>query len=166
MQLFQKQSAPWKRIVEIHIEKLIYTLKAFVDEALEEIVGSHGSGNTTNTILSTCVDPFFDKKEDLLSDKLGEVMRQYKEGYALPLDTDLQETLGRTIAKRTTPQAGNLAISGQQTNVTTVSSAAHWHGVGVIFDGMQTFYDASLAHLVSKYRGQLSLDLVCLATIH
>ncbi|KAF5502514.1 Interferon-induced GTP-binding protein MxE [Colletotrichum aenigma] len=66
MPLFQKQSAPWKRIVEIHIEKLIYTLKAFVDEALEEIIGSHGSSNTTNTILSTCVDTFFDKKEDLL----------------------------------------------------------------------------------------------------
>lgn len=153
MQLLQKQSAPWKRIVEIRIKKVIDAVKAFVDEVLEEIVGSHGSSSTTSTILSTRVDPFFDKKEQLLSDKLEELLRPYKEGYALPLDTDFQETLGRTVAKRTTPQIGNLAISGQQTNVTTISSAAHWHVADVIFEAMQTFYDVSLAHLVSKYRG-------------
>ncbi|KAJ0275001.1 hypothetical protein COL940_009059 [Colletotrichum noveboracense] len=73
MQLFQKQSATWKRIVEIHNEKVMDAVKAFVDEALEEIVGSHSS------IRSTYVDPFFDKKEELLSDKLEELLRPYKE---------------------------------------------------------------------------------------
>ncbi|KAK2778928.1 MFS monocarboxylate [Colletotrichum kahawae] len=144
MQLFQKQSAPWKRIVEFHIEKVMDTVKTFVDEALEEIVGPHGSSSTTSTILSTCVDPFFDKKEDLLSEKLGELLRPYKEGYALPLETDFREALERKIAKRTTPQAGEVAVSAQQSHLAAIPPVSHWNGAYVIFHTMETFYDSAL----------------------
>ncbi|KAF3806963.1 hypothetical protein GCG54_00007215, partial [Colletotrichum gloeosporioides] len=48
--------------------------------------------------------------------------------FALPLDTDFREALGRKTAKRTAPQAGDLAVSAQRSHLTSVPPLSHWNG--------------------------------------
>ncbi|KAF0315140.1 dynamin family protein [Colletotrichum asianum] len=56
MQLCQKQSTPWKRIVEIRIEKVMDTVKAFVDEAFEEISALRTfTDNVINLAIESCL---------------------------------------------------------------------------------------------------------------
>lgn len=100
IQLFQKQASPWRRIAEFHIDRVTVIAKSFVDELFRHIVGSPSTNPTTEAILTTCVDPFFGKKEELLKGKLDELLRPYTQGYALPLDADLHKTLGRKSAER------------------------------------------------------------------
>ncbi|KAH7154327.1 putative dynamin GTPase [Fusarium sp. MPI-SDFR-AT-0072] len=63
MQLFKQQSAPWRGIAESHVKLVTTVAKAFVDQVFEYVVGSPRTNRTTEAILSTCVDPFFDEKE-------------------------------------------------------------------------------------------------------
>jgi GTPase SAR1 family protein len=100
IQLFQKQASPWRRIAEFHIDRVTFVAKAFVDELFKYIVGPPGTNRTTEAILTTYVDPFFDKKEEILRNKLDELLRPYVQGYALPLDADLRITLSKKSAER------------------------------------------------------------------
>ncbi|KAL9562148.1 hypothetical protein ACKAV7_013692 [Fusarium commune] len=65
MQLFKQQSAPWRGIAESHVKLVTTVAKAFVDQVFEYVVGSPRTNRTTEAILSTCVDPFFDEKEKM-----------------------------------------------------------------------------------------------------
>lgn len=88
IQLFKRQADPWKKIAKFHIERVSLVAKAFVDEVFKHVVGAPTMTSTTEAILSTCVDPFFDEKERLLESKLEELLRPYSQGFALPLDAD------------------------------------------------------------------------------
>ncbi|KAH7122018.1 P-loop containing nucleoside triphosphate hydrolase protein [Dactylonectria estremocensis] len=98
MQLFKKQAAPWKAIAKFHISCVTLVAKAFVDALFKHIVGSPSTNSTTEAILSTCVDLFFEEKEKLLLEKLEELLKPYSQGYAVPLDSDFYSSLSwRTI---------------------------------------------------------------------
>ncbi|KAF5982772.1 GTP-binding protein [Fusarium bulbicola] len=96
MQLFKEQAAPWRGIVESHVKLVMTVTKAFVDQVFEYVVGSPQTNRTTEAILSTCVDPFFDKKEKVLQEKIDELLRPYVQGYALPLDFLFYEMLSKS----------------------------------------------------------------------
>ncbi|KAF7556976.1 hypothetical protein G7Z17_g1042 [Cylindrodendrum hubeiense] len=102
IQLFKEEAAPWKGIAEFHISCVTLVVKAFVDELFKHIVGSPETNGTTEAILSTCVDPFFEDKATLLREKLQELLRPYVEGYATPLDSDFYDTLSRKSKDRFT----------------------------------------------------------------
>ncbi|RSL87114.1 hypothetical protein CEP51_002440 [Fusarium floridanum] len=100
IQLFKKQAAPWKEIAECHIRQVIDIAKAFVDDLFSHVAGPPGINRTTEAILTTCVDPFFEEKEKLLQDKLEELLRPYVEGYALPSDVDFYSSLSQRTMSR------------------------------------------------------------------
>ncbi|KAJ3531839.1 hypothetical protein NM208_g8704 [Fusarium decemcellulare] len=86
IQLFKKQAAPWEDIAKFHVRRVTLAAKAFVDELFKHVIGPAHTNQTTEAILSTCVDPFFSEKERILDEKLQELLRPYSVGYALPLD--------------------------------------------------------------------------------
>ncbi|KAK2039836.1 hypothetical protein LZ31DRAFT_558404 [Colletotrichum somersetense] len=129
--LFQEQSQPWQGLAKAHLVKVMDVVKAFVDDAFEHIIGPSRSTSTTRAILSTYVDQFFDEKEQMLAAKLKEVLRPFKEGYALPLDDDFHEAMQDTIAKR-----------GKDSKKS--SNRSNEFGIESIIDTMLTFYDMSL----------------------
>ncbi|KAL2679187.1 hypothetical protein Neosp_009950 [[Neocosmospora] mangrovei] len=100
IQLFKKQATPWKEIAECHIRQVIDIAKAFVDDLFSHVAGPPGINRTTEAILTTCVDPFFEEKEKLLQDKLEELLRPYLEGYALPSDVDFYSSLSQRAMNR------------------------------------------------------------------
>ncbi|KAG7405219.1 Interferon-induced GTP-binding protein Mx3 [Fusarium oxysporum f. sp. rapae] len=81
MQLFKQQSAPWRGIAESHVKLVTTVAKAFVDQVFEYVVGSPRTNRTTEAILSTCVDPFFDEKEKVLQEKINELLRPYTKSW-------------------------------------------------------------------------------------
>ncbi|WAO92148.1 Hypothetical protein NCS54_00964200 [Fusarium falciforme] len=100
IQLFKRQATPWKEIAECHIRQVIDIAKAFVDDLFSHVAGPPGINRTTEAILTTCVDPFFEEKEKLLQDKLEELLRPYVEGYALPPDVDFYGSLSQRAMSR------------------------------------------------------------------
>ncbi|KAF5623944.1 interferon-regulated resistance GTP-binding protein [Fusarium tjaetaba] len=96
MQLFKQQAAPWRGIAESHVKLVTTVAKAFVDQVFEYVVGSPRTNRTTEAILSTCVDPFFDEKEKELQKKIDELLRPYVQGYALPLDLLFYDMMSKT----------------------------------------------------------------------
>ncbi|KAF4436682.1 interferon-regulated resistance GTP-binding [Fusarium acutatum] len=96
MQLFKQQAAPWRGIAESHVKLVTTVAKAFVDQVFEYVVGSPRTNRTTEAILSTCVDPFFDEKEKVLQEKIDELLRPYVQGYALPLDLLFYDMLSKS----------------------------------------------------------------------
>ncbi|KAK1962852.1 hypothetical protein LY78DRAFT_220912 [Colletotrichum sublineola] len=144
IQLFQKQAQPWQKISEVHLDKVVGVVKAFVDEAFEHIIGPSSSSSTTSAILSTSVDQFFDEKEKVLSAKLKEILRPFKEGYALPLDADFHEAMKKNIAERTAAQnkGGDGSDLGSESGI--ASYDGNDFGIERVVDTMQTFYDMAL----------------------
>lgn len=143
IQLFQKQAEPWKCVAEFHLGEVINVVKVFVDEVFEHIIGPPSSSSTTVAISSTLVDSFFDEKEELLSSKLKELLRPFKEGYALPLDADFQEAMEKTAAERAATQAEGGSHMEPQKAMTIFSQRRNDFGIEHIVDTMQTFYDVS-----------------------
>ncbi|KAK7429808.1 hypothetical protein QQZ08_003653 [Neonectria magnoliae] len=88
IQLFQKQSAPWKKIAEYHLNQITVVTMAFVDEVFTYIMRPSESNFATEVVLRNCVDEFFDRKEKVLQKKLEELLRPYVMGYAFPLDSE------------------------------------------------------------------------------
>ncbi|KAH7146183.1 P-loop containing nucleoside triphosphate hydrolase protein [Dactylonectria macrodidyma] len=100
IQLFQKQAAPWKLIAEHHIRQVLIVTKAFVDELFAFLIGPPDQNKTTEAILRTCVDEFYNEKETLLQQKLTELIRPYSEGFAFPLDADFHNNACKTSMDR------------------------------------------------------------------
>ncbi|KAH0428256.1 hypothetical protein CcaCcLH18_09146 [Colletotrichum camelliae] len=153
VQLFQRQSKPWEAVARVHLEKVTAVVKVFVDEAFEHVAGPLGACSTTSTILSTCVDPFFDAREKILEKKLRELLRPLQEGYALPLDVDFQEAMDRRISDRGFEDASD---NSDDDNLEEDNSDGSVHsradlprrrnefGTGRAIETMQTFYDMAL----------------------
>ncbi|KAK2596470.1 hypothetical protein N8I77_013359 [Diaporthe amygdali] len=144
MQLFQRQSKPWERIAQVHHEEVTKVVRVFVDEAFEHIVGPPSSNNTTDAILSTFVNSFFNEKERLLSVKLEELLRPFKEGYARPLDADFQEAIGKAAAERTAAPSESGTNLEEQRGVAILSQPSDDFETERIIHTMQTFYDMAL----------------------
>ncbi|OHF03213.1 dynamin family protein [Colletotrichum orchidophilum] len=153
MPLFQRQSKPWEAVARLHLKKVIVMVKAFVDQAFEHVAGPLGTCSTTSTILSTCVDPFFDAKEEILENKLRELLRPVQEGYALPLDADFQEAMDGRKSDRDFEDASGDSDSnnasddsseGSQHTGTDLSHRRNEFGTGQAIETMQTFYDMAL----------------------
>ncbi|KAL9575852.1 hypothetical protein ACKAV7_000015 [Fusarium commune] len=104
MQLFQNQAAPWKQIAQFHVDTVATVAKAFVDQLFKHVVGSPQNNSTTEAILATCVDPFFEEKEELLRDKINELLRPYSQGFSLPVDIEFYGALSQKTTSRVANQ--------------------------------------------------------------
>ncbi|WYZ39993.1 hypothetical protein EsH8_IV_000334 [Colletotrichum jinshuiense] len=144
IQLFQRQAKPWQRIAELHLEKVTNDVKVFVDEAIEHAVGPLRSTSTTAAIFSTYVDDFFDEREQLLSSKLKEILRPFKEGYVLPVDGGFPEAMENTAAERATDKTESGSDLDQKKDIIIFSQSSNDFGIKRIVDTMQNFYDVSL----------------------
>lgn len=122
IRLFQDQATPWKRIAEFHIDQVVVVAKAFVDELFGHVVGPLTTNPTTEAILSTCVDPFFAKKEMLLREKLDELLRPYTEGYAVPLDIEFHQNLSARSTSRLKDSIINSELENQMSSASTSSN--------------------------------------------
>ncbi|OAA37037.1 Dynamin, GTPase domain protein [Metarhizium rileyi] len=118
MHLFQEQAAPWESIARFHINRVTLVAKAFVDELFQHIIGPPENNATTEAILSTQVDEFFQKKEGLLEDKLAELLRPYQQGYALPLDSEFRRLETSRVVNHLLDKIQDMADAGDLENVT------------------------------------------------
>jgi GTPase SAR1 family protein len=82
--LFKTQSAPWETIAQQHLDYVVSATKEFVHRVFRHVTGADDA--TLNAILHDCVDTFFTDKEDILRDKLREIITPYKDGHGPPLD--------------------------------------------------------------------------------
>ncbi|KAF6804389.1 dynamin family protein [Colletotrichum sojae] len=129
VQLFQRQSKPWEEVARLHLENVTAVVKDFVDQAFEHVAGPMGTCSTTSAILSTCVDLFFDERQEILENKLQELLRPFQEGYALPLDADFQEAMDYDSS-----DGSQHALERRRSDFVT----------GRVIEKMQTFYDMAL----------------------
>ncbi|TEA13622.1 Interferon-induced GTP-binding protein MxE [Colletotrichum sidae] len=144
IQLFQKQAQPWQRIAETHLKLVTGVAESFVEEALEHTVGRPGSDSTTGAILSYFVGPFFQGKERLLADKLEELLRPFKEGFAFPLDSEFHEALEMSKAdKKAASVLGTLPPKSQEKILFSVPTKREFSTDRVV-ETMQIFYDMAL----------------------
>ncbi|KAL3605291.1 hypothetical protein FPOAC2_00234 [Fusarium poae] len=104
MQLFKSQAAPWKRIAEFHVETVMSVARTFVDHLVQRIVGSPQNDSNTEAILTTIVDPWFEEKEELLQEKIDELLWPYLTGYSLPVDIDFYRASSQQSTTRATNQ--------------------------------------------------------------
>ncbi|EFQ25703.1 dynamin family protein [Colletotrichum graminicola] len=144
IQLFQKQSEPWGYIAEKHVGHVSVAAKAFVDQIFEHVIGPSSKNNTTDAILSTCVDPFFEKRDETLAEKVKEILRPFKQGYAMPLDADFQEAMEARMAGRTAGQGEWVDNTSFSLGRTNEPQSTKEFGTDRIIDTMQTFYDMAL----------------------
>lgn len=161
IQLFKEQAQPWKKVAEIHIRKVTTVAKAFVDEIFTHILGEPATNRTTESILATCVDPFFEEREQSLQNKLEELLKPYVQGFALPLDMDFYDayTQDRTNKLATQTHAilqNNPGLStpekGSEPTLEMVHEAISSgedsirdeFGVETVIDMMMLYYDVSL----------------------
>lgn len=88
-QFFKKQAEPWRKIAGFHLKQVLDVSKNIVDCLFEYVVG--GDLDTTRAILKGCADPFFERKETLLEEKLQEIIRPYTTGYSLALESEFRK---------------------------------------------------------------------------
>ncbi|KAK7424478.1 hypothetical protein QQX98_000443 [Neonectria punicea] len=161
IQLFQKQSAPWKKIAEYHLNQITVVTKAFVDEVFTYIMGPPESNIATEVVLRNCVDVFFDRKEKVMQEKLEELLRPYVMGYAFPLDSEFH----RIASRKSQDRFANRIVNGiekdhpelfddkpkQKLNRSIIQMAISnsWDlddgefGTDKIVDMMQSYYEVS-----------------------
>ncbi|KAM0365295.1 hypothetical protein ACHAPZ_004226 [Fusarium culmorum] len=107
MQLFKSQAAPWRQIAEFHVDTVISIARAFVDQLFKHLVGSPQNDSTIEAILTIHVDPWFEGKEELLREKIDELLWPYLTGYSLPVDVEFHHALSqRSITPVATEQVG------------------------------------------------------------
>jgi hypothetical protein len=104
--LFQEQTKQWEPLAAQHLEKVLSTVRDFVEQAVIEATGPSNE-RARAAILSIHVEPFFEVKRKVLSARLKEILRPFKESYAMALDVDfleaMQDTANRRIRQTLTP---------------------------------------------------------------
>lgn len=153
LRLFQRQSHKWGDIAQHHIEMVTTSARLFVEKAMEYLIGAAETDHTTDAILRTIVDDFFEEREDVLKEKLEELVRPYREAYALPVDGDF-------IALKTVKSIARQKkeIMDQYCEVPPSASSAETLGMllagvsgrkegefapGGVLDAMETYYEVS-----------------------
>ncbi|CAG9998793.1 unnamed protein product [Clonostachys byssicola] len=114
-EIFREQAKPWRGISQSHIERVTSLVKAFVDAVFVHLLGSLDDVEMTKTILTTIVDPWFEKKERTLQEKLVELLQPYDEGHAALLDIEFDTAFSNISAKRVANRMfipANLSLQG------------------------------------------------------
>ncbi|KAL2020342.1 hypothetical protein VTK56DRAFT_8570 [Thermocarpiscus australiensis] len=110
LQLFKKQAKPWKDIAWTHLRQVLKVSQEFVEEAFAHIIGADET--TLRAVLRDCVDPFFVEREELLREKLLELLLPYEKGYGLPLEDEfsvkMEEKTLRRLAGRLVDRLGEV----------------------------------------------------------
>ncbi|KAK3311610.1 P-loop containing nucleoside triphosphate hydrolase protein [Chaetomium strumarium] len=98
LQLFKKQAKPWKDIAWTHLRQVLKVSQKFVEEAFAHIIGADET--TLRAVLSDCVDPFFVEREELLREKLVQLLLPYEKGYGLPLEDEFSVKMEEKTLRR------------------------------------------------------------------
>lgn len=109
-QLFKMQAKPWGGIADFYLDLVINFAKSYVEDLFIHIIGA--AKQTTNAVLVTYVETFFDDKRKVLKDKLQEILRPYVAGYGPALDAEFHATISSRTAAR---DAGRLASLLEET---------------------------------------------------
>ncbi|KAM7201104.1 P-loop containing nucleoside triphosphate hydrolase protein [Rhypophila sp. PSN 637] len=128
--LFKKQVSPWQGIATRHIQLVMDGVREFIDELLNHAVVD---STTRDAILLECVEPFLEQKENVLAEKLEELLGHYKGDYACQVDEAFLKQLSARLQKR--------MLSTKDTKTANVSE---FNTEGVI-DSMLTYYEMSLS---------------------
>ncbi len=158
--LFRKQSKPWRSIAHFHLELTLKFAKLFVEQVFGYVVGD--DRNTLGAILNDYVDPFFDKKREVLEAKLDELLRPYTKGHGLPLEAEFRSTFTKTTLLRLAehlaralegahpeafedkPKKGLSRNRVLQSVLTAADFKNGEFGTENVIDMMMTYYDVSL----------------------
>ncbi|KAF7532065.1 hypothetical protein G7054_g8298 [Neopestalotiopsis clavispora] len=158
-QLFRKQAKPWRSIAEFYLDQITVFAKTFVEDLFVHILGTDVT--TTNAILTSFVDGFFEHKRGALKDKLGEIIRPYLSGYGPPLDAEFHAALSTRNSGRETrrivslleerfPEAfsedgGGLNIDDVEETIKSAGKAeTSEFGTEKVIDMAMTHYELSL----------------------
>ncbi|KXX76061.1 Interferon-induced GTP-binding protein Mx [Madurella mycetomatis] len=165
-QLFREQAAPWQDIASVHLRQTLKASKEFVEQAFVHIIGADMT--TLEAILSGCVDPFFEEKEEMLQIKLRELLVPYINVYGLPLENEFRERMEKRTLLRL---AGRLSERLEQRNpelfspnpvellsrydikqavIASEESKSDEFGTRKVIDMMMTYYDMSLRTFVDN----------------
>ncbi|KAM0277942.1 hypothetical protein ACHAQH_005486 [Verticillium albo-atrum] len=141
-QLFQKQAGPWEVIAEQHLDNVTATVRAFVEDVISDIIGP-SNADSTFALLTAHVYPFFEEKEQVLAEKLQEILRPFKEAYASPLDADFYEAMEKAVAERVMTAESDDKDENRP-HMGSPSPGGNEFGTERIIDTVQTFYNMSL----------------------
>ena len=158
IQLFQDQASPWKGIASFHIHQVTLVAKAFVDQIFRHVVGQPEVNLTTEGILRNYVDTFFAEKEEVLNNKLLELLKPFERGYAMPQDLEFQRMVReRTMGRLSTwlASTANESVHGrEQANTPQITESLlkdavlalegpnHGQfGTAKVIDMMQAYYE-------------------------
>ncbi|KAI2601738.1 P-loop containing nucleoside triphosphate hydrolase protein [Hypoxylon sp. NC1633] len=152
VKLFQDQSRPWEAIARRHLELLLRVTQAFVDKLMDHVISP--DKKTRSAILPEIVDPFFEKKNEVLESKLQELLHHYKSGHPQPLDREFRSLLARRRRKNlTTNVVQDLFASRpelfteaarKEFEDTEPSNRGSEFGVEELIDKSETYYDMAL----------------------
>ncbi|KAH7376066.1 hypothetical protein B0T11DRAFT_16436 [Plectosphaerella cucumerina] len=126
--LFQEQTKQWEPLAAQHLDNVLSTVRDFVEQAVIEATGPSNE-RVRAAILSIRVEPFFEVKRKVLSARLKEILRPFKESYAMALDVVFLEAM-QDIANRSTRQ--------------TFTSSTNSFGTDFLVDAVQTCCEMSL----------------------
>lgn len=98
LQLFRDQSEPWQAIAWKHLKRLLRVTQEFVEQAFVHVIGA--DEKTQAAIFNHYVDPFFERKEEELGDKLRELLRPYVNGYNPPLEAEFLSRMRKKTGDR------------------------------------------------------------------
>ncbi|KAK8053611.1 hypothetical protein PG996_012912 [Apiospora saccharicola] len=153
VELFREQSQPWEQIAHFHVRFVLDVSRRFVSELMGYIV-SPGAGKTFNAILADIVDPFFEKKTQMLEDKVHELLHHYRTGHPQPLDAEFRMLLAARRRKNLEVEVINKLLQDQPDifkdealeklrRVTEDASVSEF-GVEGLIEKSETYYEMAL----------------------
>ncbi|KAI1813711.1 P-loop containing nucleoside triphosphate hydrolase protein [Poronia punctata] len=152
VKLFQDQSRPWEPIARFHIDLLLSVAKSFAEKLVAHITGP--DQKTCSAILSTIIDPFFEKRKLMLDAKLQELLYHFRSGYPQPLDAEFRAALSKRHQNHLTVEMvqsllanrPELFTQGGVAELTGLVSSARESEFGVdsLIDKSETYYELSL----------------------
>ncbi|KAH7303632.1 P-loop containing nucleoside triphosphate hydrolase protein [Stachybotrys elegans] len=160
IQLFQKQSKPWRDIARFHIDQVMTAVRAFVDDLFFYLTSANDL--TTEAIVRTYADPFFEEKEALLGLKLEELIRPYAQGYGLPPGNEFRFKLSKRMIGRLAGKIAKVVLRDEETEDTkitrkmisqAVESADDFtdeFGTEQVVDMMEAYYETSLGTFIEN----------------
>ena len=156
LKVFEEQAKPWKLIAAHHIELVIGTTRAFVESLIVHVTGA--DVDTRNSLLQTCISPFFEEKEEVLKRKLEELLPRYSAtGYTLPLEYEFQrrvnerrvcrcdESLKLLDEKHNIPQSYKPLLQNDRISQVAacqrIGEDVNLLGLDMVIDNMAVYYE-------------------------
>jgi hypothetical protein len=159
LHLFRKQAQSRHSIATFHVNLVTDFAQTFVEQLIHHVVGEDATP-TASAIFRFCINPFFEKKRELMNNKLDEILRPYISGAAIPLETefrfpsskrDVARLAGRVAKALEHPIAsmsGNLSPGlDRNTIIAAISAADDLHspdfGTDNTIDMADMYYEVS-----------------------